>query len=189
MTEESAADRSPPERTTTPERSAPERAASQTAVGVMLMRAAHQLFDATPRVLDDPVVLRLAEDGSMARVRDAREQYQSEQAMTLRAHVVVRSRVAEDRLHEAFERGVARYVVLGAGLDTFAWRQPAWSATMEIVEVDHPSSQRYKQHRLELAGIETPRNVRFAPVDFEHESLEEGLALSTHAAPSSASWR
>lgn len=151
------------------------RSASQTARGVALMRAYHQLFDAEPRVLDDPVVLRFIGDEGIARVRAERERFEQPLARGLRAHVVLRSRFAEDSLREAVERGVEQFGLLGAGLDTFAYRQPAWARAIDIIEVDHPASQTAKRERLVAAGVELPANVRFAGIDFEHESLADGL--------------
>jgi methyltransferase (TIGR00027 family) len=83
----------------------------------------------------------------------------------------------------AVERGVAQYVVLGAGLDTFAYRQPAWAHALRIVEVDHPASQAAKRERLEAAGIALPPNVTFAAIDLEEaaavgeRALTEALAV------------
>ena len=78
-------------------------------------------------------------------------------------------------IREAVARGVTQYVLLGAGLDTFAYRQPEWARAIEIVEVDQPWSQAEKRRLLEEAGIDVPANVRFAGVDFERETLEAGL--------------
>jgi methyltransferase (TIGR00027 family) len=87
--------------------------------------------------------------------------------MGRRAHVVARSRFAEDRLAAAVARGVGQYVVLGAGLDTFAYRQPAWALGLTIVEVDHPASQEDKRARLADAGLVVPPNVTYAALDLE----------------------
>ena len=111
-------------------------------------------------------------------VRDEPGRFQSPPARALRSHVVLRSRFAEDSLHDAVTRGATQYVLLGAGLDTFAYRQPAWARAIEIVEVDHPASQADKRERLGAAGIEIPGNVRYADIDFERETLAEGLLRS-----------
>lgn len=139
------------------------------------MRAYHQLFDAEPRVLDDPIVLRLIGDEAIERVRAERGRFDEPLARGLRAHVVLRSRFAEDSLRDAIAHGIEQYVLLGAGMDTFAYRQPAWARDIEIIEVDHPASQAAKRAQLAAAGIGIPRNVRHAGIDFEHESLADGL--------------
>ena len=73
------------------------------------------------------------------------------------------------------EREVGTYVILGAGFDTFAYRQPDWAKRLRIIEVDHPESQQAKRMRLDAAGIGIPSNVEFADIDFEHETLDEGF--------------
>ncbi len=153
-----------------------EREASRTAIGVAMLRAAHQVHDGLPRILDDTVVMRLLSAETKARVLAGADTYREPRAMALRAHVLLRSRFAEERLREAVARGVTQMVVLGAGLDTFAFRQPAWAAPLRIFEVDHPASQHVKRERLAFAEIAIPPNLTYAPVDFEHDTLEAGLA-------------
>ncbi|HEY2375054.1 MAG TPA: class I SAM-dependent methyltransferase [Gemmatimonadaceae bacterium] len=151
------------------------RKSSRTAIGVAALRAAHQLVDAEPRVLDDPVILRLLGIETLDTIREDRERYQTPGALALRAHVVMRSRYAEDRLAQAIARGVTQYVILGAGLDTFAYRQPAWARNLRIVEIDRAPMQREKRERLSLAQVFVPDNVAFGAIDFESESLRDGL--------------
>lgn len=141
-----------------------------------MLRAAHQLLDGMPRVLDDPVVLALLGSGAAGRIREHAAAYREPWSLALRAHVLLRSRFTEERLAAAVLRGVTQFVVLGAGLDTFAYRQPPWAHSLRIFEVDHPASQQSKRRRLESAQIAVPANVTFAPVDFEHDTLEHGLA-------------
>jgi methyltransferase (TIGR00027 family) len=152
-----------------------ERNASLTARGVAGLRAAHQLIDDAPPILDDPVILRLLGPETEPHIRSDFERYQSPPARGLRSHIVLRSRIAEDALRDAVARGIVQYVLLGAGLDTFAYRQPSWAAALEIIEVDQPSSQADKRSLLDAADIRIPGNVRYADVDFEHETLAEGL--------------
>jgi methyltransferase (TIGR00027 family) len=152
-----------------------EREASKTAIGVALMRAVHQLHDGLPRILDDPVVMRLLSPETQSRVKEGSTGHREPRSMSLRAHVLLRSRFAEERLREAVGRGVRQFVLLGAGLDTFAFRQPPWAAPLSIYEVDHPASQEVKRSRLASAGIAMPANLTFAPIDFEHDTLEAGL--------------
>jgi methyltransferase (TIGR00027 family) len=131
------------------------------------MRAAHQLLDDTPRVLDDPVAPRLVGDDALAALKADPARVRTPEALGRRAHVVARARYAEERLAAAVARGVRQCVVLGAGLDTFAYRQPAWAATLAVVEVDHPASQHDKRARLAAAGVAVPPNVAYAAVDLE----------------------
>jgi methyltransferase (TIGR00027 family) len=96
----------------------------------------------------------------------------------IRFFVVARSRIAEDALRQGVEeRGVGQLVVLGAGLDTFAYRNP-FEGRLKVFEVDHPATQAWKRRRLEEAGIAIPDSVVYAPVDFERENLSEQLAAA-----------
>src|ERR1700678_1790722 len=142
---------------------------SRTAQRVAMRRAAHQLLD-QPRVFDDPLAVAIAGAGS-ERPSDPQQPY----ARSLRAFLVVRSRYAEDQLARAVERGTRQYVVLGAGLDTFAYRNPYQSTGLHVFEVDHPATQEWKRAQLHAAGIAIPEKMAFAAVDFERESLEEGF--------------
>jgi methyltransferase (TIGR00027 family) len=92
----------------------------------------------------------------------------------LRAFVAARSRYVEDRLAEVLERGVRQYVVLGAGLDTFAYRSP--HGGLRVFEVDFPATQEWKRGLLDEAEIALPEGLRFVPLDFEDTTLNEGLA-------------
>jgi methyltransferase (TIGR00027 family) len=86
------------------------------------------------------------------------------------------SRYAEDCVAESFNNGVRQYLILGAGLDTFAYRQPAWAEALRVFEVDYQSTERWKRRRLKAAGISVPDNVRLIPLDFEKVSLGDGLS-------------
>jgi methyltransferase (TIGR00027 family) len=152
-----------------------ERSASKTAIGVAMLRAAHQLLDGEPRILDDTVIVALLGPELTGRIRADPARFREPRAMALRSHVLLRSRFAEERLHAAVARGVTQLVVLGAGLDTFALRQPAWAGALRIYEVDHPSSQTVKRTWIETAKIALPPNLTFAPIDFEHDTLASGL--------------
>lgn len=135
-----------------------------------MRRAAHQVLDHPP-VFDDPLALRIlgpkaaSEAGARSGPIDRR----------LRAFMAVRSRYAEDQLARAIERGVGQYVVLGAGLDTYAYRS---HPQVRVFEVDHPATQQWKRWRLEQSGIAVPESVTFVPVDFERHSLDQELARS-----------
>jgi methyltransferase (TIGR00027 family) len=143
--------------------------ASKTALRVAIRRAAHQLME-QPRILDDPIAVRLI--GS-AYARDL-ERASHKVARDFRAFMAVRSRYVEDRLAEAIASGVKQYVILGAGLDTFAYRNPFPS--LRVFEVDFPATQEWKRSMLEEAAISLPENVTFVPLDFEHKTLSAGLA-------------
>ena len=149
--------------------------ASRTALGTAYLRAAHQLFETQPLILDDPVALSLLGPGALQRIKDTMEHYRTPESIALRASVVLRSRFAEDRLAAAVLRGITQYVILGAGFDTFALRQPTWAQALKILEVDHPGTQAMKRSYLSAAGLAMPENAAFANIDFEHESLHDGL--------------
>lgn len=156
-----------------------DREPSRTAMGVAILRAAHQLYDATPKILDDSVVLQLLPPSALNHVRATEDHYHAAGATQLRAHLVIRSRYAEDRLREAVQqRSIRQYISLGAGFDTSPYRQPEWAKALRIFEVDQPASQRTKRERLEASNIPIPPNVEFVPIDFEHVSIPDGLAVS-----------
>ena len=143
--------------------------ASRTALRVAIRRAAHQLVD-RPTVLDDAIAVRLIGQGY---ARDM-ERAMHKVARDFRCYIAARSRYVEDRLAEAVGNGVTQYVVLGAGLDTFAYRNPF--PALRVFEVDFPATQEWKRALLAEAAIELPGNLTFVPLDFEHQTLAEGLA-------------
>jgi methyltransferase (TIGR00027 family) len=145
---------------------------SGTAERVAMRRAAHQLFD-QPLIFEDPLALAILSDESAARVRGETEEEQTAWARGLRLFMATRSRFAEEELARAVEQGVRQYVVLGAGLDTFAYRNPF--TELRVFEVDHPDTQAWKRERLQHGGIAIPESMRFAPVDFERDTLAHGL--------------
>lgn len=152
-----------------------EQKPSATAAGVALLRVLHQKIDAEPRILRDDVSERLLDPRAVQWAIEHPDRFQTPASRGLRVHVVVRSRYSEDALGEAAARGVRQAVVLGAGLDTFAHRQPPWAKALRLFEVDHPASQEQKRQRLAAAGLAPPANLTYAPVNFEAESLREGL--------------
>ena len=145
---------------------------SVTAYRVALRRAAHQILD-DPKVFEDPLALRILGPEGEARLRAELQRDQSPLSRVLRAFMAVRSRYAEDELARAFEAGVRQAVVLGAGLDTFAYRNPF--PELRLFEVDHPATHGWKRGLLEKARIPVPESLTFAPVDFETQTLAEGL--------------
>jgi methyltransferase (TIGR00027 family) len=146
---------------------------SQTAMGVAIFRAAHQLFD-TPAVFVDPFAVRIVGPEARADLETRpRRRWWRRRLSHLRAVAVVRSRIAEDALALAVSRGVRQYVVLGAGLDTFALRNTDLS--LRVFEVDHPNTQQWKRRRLEEEHLGEPPNLTFVPIDFERQDLEAEL--------------
>jgi methyltransferase (TIGR00027 family) len=138
---------------------------------VAMRRAAHQRLD-SPRVLEDPLAERiLGERGRAALAEEMRRE--NVFSFKMRAWMAARSRLAEDTLAEAVAAGTRQYVVLGAGLDTFAYRNP-WPH-LRVFEVDFPATQLWKRELLAQNGILVPESVTYAPVDFECESLQDGL--------------
>jgi methyltransferase (TIGR00027 family) len=123
-------------------------------------------------IFPDPLAVSILGRSADEIVREA-EQYPARRRM--RFFVAVRSRFAEDALAVALDRGVRQVVVLGAGLDTYAYRKPVPNH-VRIFEVDHPATQTWKRERLAAAGIPIPSSLSYAPVDFEHETLSHGLA-------------
>jgi len=145
---------------------------SRTAMRVAIRRAAHQSLD-NPRVLHDPIAVPILGPAAAAQIEPDRDDQTGKAMKGLRAFLVARSRLAEDELARAVERGTEQYVILGAGLDTFAYRNP--HPKLRVFEVDYSSTQEWKRQRLEAAGIAIPLLATFAPVDFERQTLAEGL--------------
>ena len=147
---------------------------SRTAQRVAIRRAAHQLLD-QPRVFEDPLALRIVGADAAAELHSNPKEHHAF-ARAFRAFMAARSRYAEDELARAVAEGVRQYVVLGAGLDTFAYRNPYPS--LRVFEVDHPATQAWKREQLQAAEIAVPVSITFVPVDFERQTLEACLAHS-----------
>jgi methyltransferase (TIGR00027 family) len=158
---------------------APPRNSSRTALGVAALRAVHQLLDGEPKILHDPIAVRLLDADFLQLIRSNPALAREPLTRGLRSHVVLRSRYAEERMAQAVQRGVRQCVILGAGFDTFAYRQPDWARSLRIYEVDHRATQEDKRQRLQSAGIPVPANLEFVAIDFELVSLREGLQSST----------
>ena len=151
---------------------------SRTAYRVALRRAAHQVFD-RPIVFPDPLALRiLGLANADRRTLDKSELRAPARpgSVSLRAFLVARSRFAEDALHAAYGVGVRQYVLLGAGLDTFAYRNP--HPDLRVFEVDHPTTQAWKLDLLQDNNIAAPSSVTYVPVDFQCDLLGERLAVT-----------
>lgn len=146
--------------------------ASKTALSVALRRAAHQIYD-SPVVFDDPIAVGILGAAYAEQLQQTPLRPDRPFSTALRAFLVARSRYAEDNLRRAVSRGVEQYVLLGAGLDTFAYRNPF--ATLRVFEVDHPATQQWKRELLHRNNITIPESITYTPVDFERQSLAEEL--------------
>jgi methyltransferase (TIGR00027 family) len=151
-------------------------APDSTAARVAMWRALHVEADAPPHVLEDKVGLAL-----LAPDENWRERGDMNPAFTrpFRASIVARARFIEDLVIEQADRGVTQYVILGAGLDSFAQRRPEIASRLTVFEVDPPGPQAWKRRRLVELGFGVPDWLRFVPVDFEAgESWREKLVKS-----------
>lgn len=158
-------------------------------MGVAMRRAAHQLID-VPQVLNDPLAVSVLGAEGQSKLEGSLADHHGRFSRALRAFVVARSRFAEDELARAVQRGVAQYVVLGAGLDTFAYRHASPAPALRVFEVDHPATQAWKRTRLAAAGVVIPPSLTFVPIDFERQTLNDGLSLTSFdwRAPAFFSW-
>ena len=163
---------------------------SRTALKTAYYRALHHLDDG-PKLLDDPYAHRLLTTVEVAAMRervlaDGRDfgvaaddpetlLRRTVRTMTPAAFVLARARYTEDRLAAAVEQGVDQYVLVGAGLDTFAFRRTDLGDCVRVFELDHPGSQSDKRARLAAAGVADPPNLHFGTVDFERESVADAL--------------
>jgi methyltransferase (TIGR00027 family) len=139
-------------------------AAEGTAVRVALWRAMHVQVDPLPHVLEDEIGLRLAAPDDGWRNRPDMDPAGTSR---FRAAIVARARFIEDLVTEQADQGVAQYVILGAGLDTFAQRRPEIASRLRVFEVDQPGPQARKRQRLIEMGFGVPEWLRLVPVDFE----------------------
>ncbi len=145
---------------------------SASALRVAELRAVHQLID-EPVVFEDPLALRILGTQTETALRDNPFSFNDPLSRGLRAALVVRSRLAEDALARAIEHSIRQYVLLGAGLDTFAYRNPYADKGLRVYEVDHPSTQEWKKIMLASANMTIPESVTFVGVDFEADTLAE----------------
>ena len=151
---------------------------SATAIAAAKLRAVHQLIDGDEKLLDDQVILKLVPEDVKTWILNNRYHYYEPAAMAFRTHILLRSRYAEDRLKIAVEQGVSQFLILGAGLDTFAYRQPDWGRNIKILEIDHPASQREKLAALQHHQIDIPSNVSFLSLDLEKDDLAAALKFT-----------
>src|SRR6266481_887752 len=153
----------------------PNAAPDSTAVRVALWRALHVLVDPLPHVFEDEVGLKLVAPDEEWRSRPDMSPF----TRPFRASILARARFIEDLVAEQVARGVEQYVILGAGLDTFAQRRPELASRLLVFEVDRPGPQAWKRQRLVDLGLGIPSFLRFVPVDFEvGDAWRERLAAS-----------
>ena len=148
-----------------------ERQPSRTALGAAGYRAAHQLLEGG-KVFSDPLARTILGDGADAIIAGLSA---SPAHRGMRIFMAARSRFAEDCLGVAVSRGVRQAVVLGAGFDTFALRNPYSDLGLRVFEVDHPATQAWKRKRLSEVGLAIPASLTFAAIDFESDDLGHGL--------------
>ena len=146
---------------------------SITAMRVAMRRAAHQLYD-SPLILNDPVVLSILGTERCDKLRSDPARQSTPIAVAMRAYMAVRARFAEDCIAAAVANGTTQLVILGAGLDTFAHRNP--HPTLRVFEVDHPATQSWKLDMLAAAALPHPPNLRYAAVDFEARAASDSPA-------------
>ncbi|WP_329417148.1 class I SAM-dependent methyltransferase [Streptomyces sp. NBC_01268] len=139
-------------------------APDNTAVRTALWRAMHLQIDPPPHVVEDEIGLQLAAPGDAWR---ARPDMDPRATGGFRAAIVARARFIEDLIAEQADQGVTQYVILGAGLDTFAQRKPELASRLQIFEVDQPGTQAFKRRRLVELGYGIPDWLHLVPVDFE----------------------
>ena len=162
-----------------------------TAVGAAFLRAAHLTEDGNPKIFQDTLAHALVGHELATRLENVLQQsWPPEILPVARVTMVTRARYTEDRMLQRAHAGVDQYVILGAGLDTFGYRRPDLLGALRVFEVDHPMVQSWKRERWHAVGINEPVGVQFVPVDFERESLQEGLARMGFRveAPAFVSW-
>ena len=150
---------------------------SLTALGAARLRAAHQVLD-NASILADPLALRILGDDIEVSLDHARAHVSGPR---LRWFIAARSRIAEEALTEAVNAGATQLVVLGAGLDTLAYRTPL-ADRLRIFEVDFPATQARKREMLAAAGIAVPATLTYVGIDFERQTLAEALGAAGFAA-------
>jgi methyltransferase (TIGR00027 family) len=166
-----------------------EGKASATAVISAMLRAAHLFMDGEPKILRDELASALsgANEISIRSITDEAVQRNGAKSgiersqfwmRALRSIMVMRSRFVEDEVTSLAENGISQYVVLGAGLDSFALRRPDLAGLLRIFEVDHPQTQLWKRARIADLKLDLPPHLVFVPVDFEQQSLSEELSAA-----------
>ncbi|MFN2640915.1 MAG: class I SAM-dependent methyltransferase [Actinomycetota bacterium] len=152
-----------------------EHVVINTATGAALTREAHRMLDAHPRIFDDPFAARLLDPGVEEVIQLMESMGTPEATAAVRCMVVGRSRYVEDRLARAVQRGVRQYVILGAGLDSFAYRN---DFGVKVFELDLPQLLKWKREKTARAKLDHPAELNYVPIDFESESVMDALRRS-----------
>jgi methyltransferase (TIGR00027 family) len=147
---------------------------SRTLLRTAIRRAAHQIFDA-PVIFNDPIAVGLVPEASEQAILATAAYHTAPVPTLLRSLSAMRSRFAEDRLADAVESGACQYVIVGAGLDTFPWRQPTFSQDIRIFYADHPTTLAWTRERIRERGLSMPPNLTFVPVNLEGDDLGRQL--------------
>lgn len=137
---------------------------NHTAERTALWRALHLQVDALPHIIEDEVGLRMVAPDAGWRNRPDMD---PDATKRIRASMVARARFVDDLVLAQAANGTTQYVLLGAGLDSFAVRYPAVSSGLQVFEIDQENTLVWKQARLQALGYTLPRNLHFVPVDFE----------------------
>jgi methyltransferase (TIGR00027 family) len=153
--------------------------ASRSAMGSGLLRAAHVREDPPPWIFEDTLAFRLLETREVAELEAPLARWPPAVRRAFRVSHAVRARLAEDVAAAGLATGRRDYVLLGAGLDTFAWRHPL-ARGFKVWEIDHPDTQAWKRAALRRAGLAEPANVRFLPTDLSVTSVGD-LGTPAHA--------
>jgi methyltransferase (TIGR00027 family) len=149
--------------------------ASTSLLRTVIRRAAHQILD-RPLIFRDPLAVGLVPEASEEAIRANIKEHATPFQTLYRSGWAFRSRFSEDRLGQAAARNVGQYVIVGAGLDTFPWRRPAFAEAIEIFYVDHPASLEWTRARIRERGLPTPANLTYVGADLEMRELAEQLS-------------
>lgn len=175
-----------------------ENKVSRTAMWTAYIHAYHVRHDAPPRIVDDFLAYQMIPDEIRASIEQGAPKFLqllaperaaacSDQATAVAllmramvgpANILCRARYTEDSLAETVRQGVRQYVILGAGMDTFVFRQPEMLEQLQVFEVDHPATQAFKRERLAALGWKQPAQLHFVPLDFTKECLATALRSS-----------
>ena len=152
---------------------------SRTADTSAAQRAYHTLYASEPKVFNDPFAIRLTNPFWRFCLKNkwiaGLIEHHYDWIIPMIGHHVARSRYVEERLDKLVAEGFTQYVLLGAGMDSFAFRRPELEEKLTVYEIDHPGTQMRKHKRIQKLGITVPANVKYVPVDFEKDFLSEKL--------------
>lgn len=174
-----------------------ENTASVTSMVTAFSRVYHSLND-SPKIFDDFLAVKLFSNEEFTffseKLADSLKFLNPAEAAACKDHeaalkcvmrynaptTLSRSRYTEDLLENCIRNGISQYIILGAGLDTFAYRRPDFKEKLQVFEVDHPATQDNKKERLKMLEIEKPSNLHFIPMDFNKMDLSQALMSSPY---------